>query len=117
MSCVESRRDLFEQICEVPMNVTAEQLVNIETFAIKVKEQRGAFFTSGLQIDVDEKWTAGKLLHDQIACCFTGRDLLTSRDVFDELRRFGLLELFETQNVESLEVTFRIVSGFEDLAT
>src|SRR5215204_3832325 len=116
MSGVEARRDFFEEIRKVPVDVTAEQLVNVEPLAIEIREQRGAFLTCGLQKDVDEERTAGKLLDDQIACCFIGRDLLTTCDVFDEFFGSGWIELFETQDVQQLEVTFRVVSSLEDLA-
>src|SRR6185503_10045052 len=98
------------------MNVTAKQLVDVETLTVEVREERRAFLTCRLQKDVDEKRTAGKLLHDQIACGFTRRDLLASRDVFYKFCCFGWSELFETQDVEPFEITFRGMSGFEDLA-
>src|SRR6185295_14577887 len=97
------------------MNVTAEELVNVESLAIEIREQRGAFLTCCLEIDIDEERTAGKLLHDQIAGGFTGCDLLSAGDVFHEFCCFGWGELFETKDVEPLEITLRIVSGFEDL--
>src|SRR6185369_2375721 len=98
------------------MNVTAKQLVDVETLTVEIREQRCAFLTCRLQKDVDEKRTAGKLLHNQIACSFTRRDLLALRDVFHEFCCFGGSELFETQDVETFEITFRVMSGFEDLA-
>ena len=64
------------------VNVTAEELVDIETLAIEIRKQRRVFFTRGLQKDADEERTTGKLLHEQIACGFTGCDLLAARDVF-----------------------------------
>src|SRR6185369_7659938 len=97
------------------MNVTAEELVNVESLAIEIREQRGAFLTCCLEINVDEERTAGKLLHDQIAGGFTRCDLLSARDVLHEFCCFRWGELFETKDVEPLEVTLRIVSGFEDL--
>src|SRR6185369_3951288 len=97
------------------MNVTAEELINVEPLAIEIREQRGAFLSCRLQINVDEERAAGKLLHDQIARGFARCDLLSARDVFHQFCCFGWGELFETQDVDSLEVTLRIVSGFEDL--
>src|SRR5215216_4460605 len=97
------------------MNVTAEELINIETLAIKIREQRGAFLACRLEINVDEERTAGKLLHDQIARGFACCDLLSARDVFHQFCCFGWSELLETKDVEALEITLRIVSGFKDL--
>src|ERR1044072_903651 len=98
------------------MNMTTEQFINVETFAIEIREQLCVFLARCLKIDVDEKWTSRKLLHDQIACCFTRRHLLASGNVFDEFRCFRGIELFETQQVEQFEIAVRIVCGFEDLA-
>ncbi len=97
------------------MNVTAEKLINVETFAVEIREQRGAFLTCCLEINIDEERTAGKLLHDQIARSFAGCDLLSARNVFHQFCCFGGGELFETQDIEALEITLRIVSSFEDL--
>ena len=58
------------------------------------------FLARCLQKDVDEKRAARELLDQQIACDLARRDLLAARDVFDELRGFGGVELFETQGVE-----------------
>src|SRR6185503_2766041 len=98
------------------MNMTAKQFVNIKTFAIEIGEQLCVFLASCLKVYVDEEWTTGKLLHDQIARGFTCRDLLASSDVFDEFRCFCGFELFQTQHVEQFEVAVCVVSGFENLA-
>ena len=49
VSRVEPRRDLFEQVGKVTMNVTAEQFINVETFAIEIREQRRVFLARCLQ--------------------------------------------------------------------
>ena len=116
MSRVEPRRDLLNQIGEVPMDVTTKKFVDVETLAIKIREQRRAFLPCGLEKDVDEERTAGKLLHDQIARGFTRRDLLTPRDMFHQFRSFGRIEFFEPEDVKPLEITLCIVCRFENLA-
>src|SRR6185369_17172087 len=97
------------------MNVTTEELINVETLAIEIREQRSAFLTCRLQINADEERTTGKLLHDQIARGFTCCDLLSARDMLHEFCCFSSSELFKTKDVEPLEITLRTVSGFEDL--
>jgi hypothetical protein len=100
MSGVESRRDLFEEVGEVTVNVTAEEFIHIETLAIEIRDQRRVFLARCLQKDVDEKRAAGELLDQQITRDLARRYLLAARDVFDEFRGFGCFELFETQCVE-----------------
>src|ERR1051325_7938751 len=116
MARVQPRRNFFQELCEVAVNVTAEKFVDVETFAVEVRDERCVFLSCCLQKDVDEKRAAGKLLDQQIACDFACGHVLASRDVFDEARGFGRVELFETQSVEQFEVTLRLVRGLEDLA-
>src|ERR1700741_3978708 len=98
------------------MNVATEQLVDVESLAIKIRKQRRMFLASRLKVNVDEERTAGKLLHDQIAGGFTRRYLLATCDMFDEVCCLCSVELFETQHVEQFEVAVGIVCGFEELA-
>src|SRR5215216_2740443 len=100
MPSIETRRDLFEQIGEVAMNVAAEEFVYVETFAIEIRKQRRVFLTCGLQKDADEERTARELLHEQIARGFAGCDVLAARDVFYQTRCFGCVESFQAQGVE-----------------
>src|ERR1041384_6185864 len=117
MSRIESRRDLFEQIGEVAVNVAAEELVDVETFTIEIRKQRRVFLTRRLQKDADEERTARELLHEQIARGFAGCDMLAPCDVCHQAGGFGGVESFQTQGVEKLKVALRVVGGFENLAT
>src|ERR1044072_2636406 len=116
MAGVEAGRDLFEKICKVTMDFPAEEFVDVETFAIEIRVQRRVFLSCGLKVDVDEEWTTGKLLHNEVASSFTNSHLLASSDMFDEFRCFGCVELFETQDVEQFEVEVCVVGRFENLA-
>src|SRR5688572_21567074 len=100
MPRIKPRRDLFEQIGEVTVNVTTEELVDVETFTIEIRKEWRVFLTRGLQKDADEERAACELLHEQITCGFAGCDLLTARDVFDQPRCFGCVESFQAQRVE-----------------
>src|SRR5205085_9416133 len=117
VTCVESRRDLLEQICEVTMNVTTKEFINVETFTIEIRHQRGVFLTCCLQEGADEKRTAAKLLYEEIPRGFTDCDLLAPSDMFDQLRGFVRVQWFESQHVEQLKVALRVVRGFKDLST
>src|SRR5215216_7484301 len=97
MPSIETRRDLFEQIGEVAVNVAAEELVDVETFAIEIRKQRRVLLTRGLQKYADEERTARELLHEQITRGFAGCDLLAPRDVFHQPRCFGRVESFQAQ--------------------
>src|ERR1041385_3424123 len=117
VTSIDSRRDLLEQICEVSVNVTAEEFVNVETFTIKIRQQRQVFLTRCLQESADEKRTAGKLLYEQIACGFAGFNVLPPSDMFDQPSSFIRVQPFETQHVQKFKVALRIVRSFEDLTT
>ena len=98
------------------MNVTAEEFVDIETFAIKISQQCCVSFASGLQEAIDEERAADKLLYEQIARGFTRCNLLAFGNVLDQQRSFVCVELFEVKHVEQFEVGLRIVCSLDDLA-
>src|SRR6185369_15174226 len=115
VSCVQTWRDLFEQLGKVTMEMPAEYFVDVEPLAIEVRRQRGILLPCGLEKGRNEEWTAAELLDQQIACGFARRDVLATRDVLDEQCRFLRVELLEPQSIEQLKVALRFVDRREDL--
>src|SRR5688572_5569343 len=97
------------------MNVTAEEFVDVETFAVEICKQRCTFLACCLQKAVDEKRAAGKLLNEQVTCRFACCNLLSSGNVLDQQSGFVGLELFEVKHVEQFEVALRVVCCLDDL--
>src|SRR5690242_12496927 len=100
MACFQPRRNLFEQIGEVAVQMAAEKFVDVKPFAIEVRIERDPLLAGRLQEDVDEKRTAGELLDHQIARGFARDDVLALSYMLHQRARFVCVELLQAKQVE-----------------
>src|ERR1700754_174820 len=87
----QPRRDLFQQVNKMAVQMAAKEFVDVKTFAIEIRIERDVLLTCGLQKDVDEERATGELLDQQIARGFARYYVLALGHMLDEQRSvFGV---------------------------